>query len=110
MEGRAQMNEGEDIIICRCEEVSRNTIEDTIEQGCDTLDSIKRRTRAGMGLCQGRTCQRLIAGLLRNKTGKPLEELKPPNFRPPFRPISLDLLAQEGYRLRKEDELRGDGK
>jgi len=96
----AQMNEKEDIIICRCEEVTRKTIENAIEKGGDTLDSVKRSTRAGMGLCQGRTCQRLVARILRDKTGKPLEELTPPTFRPPFRPIRLDLLAQEGYRIR----------
>jgi len=94
------MNGREDIIICRCEEVTRKTIENTIEKGCDTLDSIKRSTRVGMGLCQGRTCQQLVARILRDKTGKPLEELTPPTFRPPFRPIRLDLLAQEGCRIR----------
>jgi len=98
MEGGTQLNEREDII-CRCEEVSRRTIENAIEKRCDTLDSIKRGTRAGMGLCQGRTCGRLVAGILRDKKGKSLEQLTPPTFRPPFRPIRLELLAKEGSRI-----------
>ena len=102
MEGGIGVKEDEDITICRCEEVSRNTIEDAIQQGCDTLDSIKRRTRAGMGLCQGRTCRGLIAGLLRNRTDKSYEDIKPPTFRPPFRPISLGILAQEGQSLSED--------
>ena len=98
MEREAQINGKEDIIICRCEEVTRKTIEDAIERGDDTLDSVKRSTRAGMGLCQGRTCQRLVTKILRDKTGKSLEELTPPTFQPPFRPIKLELLVQEGDR------------
>ena len=42
-----------DIIICRCQEVTRQEILDAIEQGATTVDGVKRRTRAGMGLCQG---------------------------------------------------------
>ena len=48
-----------DIIICRCQEVTRQEILDAIEQGATTVDGVKRRTRAGMGLCQGKTCERL---------------------------------------------------
>jgi len=96
MERKTQTSEEKDIILCRCEEVTQKTIEEAIGKGGDTLDSVKRSTRAGMGLCQGRTCQRLVAKLLRDKTGKPLEALTPPTSRPPFRPIKLDLLAQEG--------------
>lgn len=98
MEIEDRINKKEDIIICRCEEVTRKTIENAIERADDTLDSVKRSTRAGMGLCQGRTCQRLVAKILRDKTGKALEELTPPTSRPPFRPIKLELLAQESDR------------
>ena len=37
-----------DIIICRCQEVTRQEILDAIEQGATTVDGVKRRTRAGM--------------------------------------------------------------
>ena len=51
-------------IVCRCEEVTREEIMEAIRQGDGSLDAIKRRTRAGMGFCQGRTCRRLIARIL----------------------------------------------
>lgn len=93
--------EKENVMICRCEEVRLNTIEQVIEEGFDTIDSIKRATRAGMGLCQGRTCQQLVTRILRNKTGKPLEEIVPATYRPPFRPVKLDIIAEEGERVLK---------
>ena len=50
-----------DIIMCRCEDITRERILECIAQGYRTIDEIKRVTRAGMGPCQGRTCRLLIA-------------------------------------------------
>lgn len=44
----------EDIIICRCQEVTEQEIIDAVHEGATTVDGIKRRTRACMGLCQGK--------------------------------------------------------
>ena len=54
----------EDIIICRCQEVTRQEILDAIADGATTVDGVKRRTRAGMGLCQGKTCERLVQKII----------------------------------------------
>lgn len=81
--------------ICRCEEVTRKEIEEAIADGATTLAGIKRRTRAGMGLCQGRTCQRLITQMLA-KVEDPAE-ITPPTSRPPVRAIKI------GEILDKED-------
>ena len=45
-------------IICRCEMITEGEIMDAIHRplGATTLDGIKRRTRAGMGRCQGGFC------------------------------------------------------
>lgn len=45
-------------IVCRCETVTEAEIVDAIHRGIpiDSLDAIKRRTRAGMGKCQGHFC------------------------------------------------------
>lgn len=45
-------------IICRCESVSEGEILDAIHRplGARSLDSVKRRTRAGMGRCQAGFC------------------------------------------------------
>lgn len=83
----------DDIIICRCEDMTRQALLDVIAEGYETIDEIKRVTRAGMGPCQGRTCRQLIAGELSRIYGIPMEEVLMPTFRPPVRPISMGILA-----------------
>jgi NAD(P)H-nitrite reductase large subunit len=80
-----------DEIICRCEEVTRSEIEAAIEDGAVTMNELKRFTRAGMGLCQGRTCRRLTERILAEKTGVPLGEIAPSTFRQPVRPVKAEI-------------------
>jgi len=84
-----------DMLICRCEEVSLGDIEKAIDEGFDTLDDIKRLTRAGMGLCQGRSCGKVIARIIAEKTGKSLEEILQTSYRFPVRPEKLKVLEGE---------------
>ena len=80
-------------MVCRCEDVTRETILKCIDEGYETLDEIKRVTRAGMGPCQGRTCRHLIATELSRAKGIPMDEVIMTTFRPPVKPISLGALA-----------------
>ena len=59
-------------IICRCEGVSEGEILDAIRNnpGARDLDGVKRRTRSGMGRCQGGFCTPYIIELIANETGK----------------------------------------
>lgn len=82
-------------IVCRCEEVAREEIIKAIKKGDLSIDAIKRRTRAGMGLCQGRTCRRLISGILAAESGLQVEEAKVGTYRPPIGPVPLNILASE---------------
>ncbi len=86
----------EDVIICRCQEVTRAEILKAIADGATTIDGVKKRTRAGMGLCQGKTCQRLVARILSEETGRDMSELLPPTFRAPVRPVKISILAGGG--------------
>jgi glycerol-3-phosphate dehydrogenase len=45
-------------IVCRCEQVREKTIKDALSRPItiDSTDAVKRRTRAGMGACQGKFC------------------------------------------------------
>ncbi|HSH69997.1 MAG TPA: (2Fe-2S)-binding protein [Deferrisomatales bacterium] len=81
------------VIICRCEEITRGQIREAIASGMATLNGIKRVTRAGMGLCQGQTCQRLVTQLLCQELGLDPAGVKPISDRPPTRPIPLNVLA-----------------
>lgn len=84
-----------DIIICRCEEVSLQEIEEAIAEGAVTIAEVKRITRAGMGLCQGGICRQLIAKLISKHTGRALKDILPPTFRPPVRVVKLKALGGE---------------
>jgi D-hydroxyproline dehydrogenase subunit alpha len=84
----------DDTLICRCEEIRKSEILAAIASGCDTVTWVKRMTRAGMGMCQGRTCGRLVAQLIAQQTGKNLNQLLPDTVRPPLRPIPLETLDQ----------------
>lgn len=77
-----------DEFICRCEEVTRKEIEEAIADGARTIRGIKKRTRAGMGLCQGRTCRRLISQMLAKQSSP--EEILPDTSRPPVRAITVE--------------------
>ncbi|MEW6623993.1 MAG: (2Fe-2S)-binding protein [Bacillota bacterium] len=82
-------------VICRCEEVTDSKIKEAISAGADTPDAIKRVTRAGMGLCQGRTCGRLVMSMLAKEANISLEKIPMISHRPPVRPIKLETLAVE---------------
>ncbi|AOT72648.1 (2Fe-2S)-binding protein [Geosporobacter ferrireducens] len=82
-------------IICRCEEITIEEVERAILEGATTVNEIKRWTRAGMGLCQGRTCRRLIERLLAERMNIHPAEVKPSTYRQPVRPIKMELLCNE---------------
>jgi bacterioferritin-associated ferredoxin len=82
----------DDLLICRCEEVSKKDILWAIEHGADSVDEIKRITRAGMGLCQGQTCRCLVARILAEETSLKASDVLPGSCRPPVRLIPVSIL------------------
>lgn len=56
-------------IICRCNEVSLETIMEAIHSGCKTMNEIYDKTNAGVGPCGG-SCRRTIKPLLDNYLAK----------------------------------------
>jgi NAD(P)H-nitrite reductase large subunit len=56
---------GDDMIVCRCEEVTQGEIRKAVHEGLFTIAEIRRYLRCGMGLCQGSCrrswCKHLIA-------------------------------------------------
>ena len=85
----------EDIIICRCEEVSKKEILGAIADGARDLRGVRIRTRVGMGLCQGRSCEVLVRKIISQQLGTNLKELPPSTRRPPVRPIELKLFMED---------------
>ena len=62
-------------VVCRCEEVTEGEIRAAIRArvGARTLDGIKRRTRSGMGRCQGGFCTPRLIEILGAELGLPPE-------------------------------------
>jgi len=86
----------DDIMICRCEEITLSEIKQAIKEGARDVTGIKRRTRAGMGLCQGRTCEKLVQQIIiKEELGKKVEEIGTSTFRPPVRPVTFGTLGGE---------------
>jgi NAD(P)H-nitrite reductase large subunit len=81
------------MFVCRCEEVTVGEIRQAIADGAADVVGVKRRTRAGMGLCQGRTCERMVQQILAQELGKGPAEVGSSSVRPPVRPITFGSLA-----------------
>lgn len=64
-------------IICRCETVSEGEIIDAIKTNppARDIDGVKRRTRSGMGRCQGGFCGPAVMKLISEHSGIPMEKV-----------------------------------
>jgi NAD(P)H-nitrite reductase large subunit len=96
MNGAEVLVSGQDDLatfICRCEEVTSEEVVAALAAGAVSLDDVKRRTRAGMGLCQGIYCMPVIAAMVAQATGVAVDRLAPMTTRPPVRVIPLEDLA-----------------
>ncbi|MBQ9251808.1 MAG: NAD(P)/FAD-dependent oxidoreductase [Clostridia bacterium] len=64
-------------IICRCEVVTEAEIVAATHRPVPAthIDAVKRRTRAGMGRCQGGFCSPRVAAIISRETGIPLQDI-----------------------------------
>jgi glycerol-3-phosphate dehydrogenase len=64
-------------IVCRCERVTEAEIVDAIHRDLPvkSIDAVKRRTRAGMGQCQGSFCRPRVQAIIARELNIPLEEI-----------------------------------
>jgi len=88
-------NVTDDTIVCRCESITAGEIRQAIREGTMDLNDIKKRTRSGMGYCQGTNCQPTIAAILAREFNADPAQIKMQTTRPPARPIPLNLLMGE---------------
>jgi len=70
-----QQNNDYGEIICLCNNVTKAEIIEAIRRGARTIDSIKFRTGACMGRCQGSRCLPKIIDILVKETGMNLNEI-----------------------------------
>ena len=64
-------------VICRCETVSEGEIRAAIKRNppAHDIDGVKRRTRSGMGRCQGGFCSPFVTELLAEENNIPAESV-----------------------------------
>lgn len=69
-------------LICLCNEVSQQTIEDAIARGCQRIGQIFDATQAGVGACGG-SCQPTLRKMIDTyvATGTFMENPRPPRSR-----------------------------
>jgi NAD(P)H-nitrite reductase large subunit len=86
------------VIICRCEEITKGEIRRAVYDGMRTMNEVKRYLRAGMGLCQGQTCGRLVRNIIARELGVNPNELDTPQPRSPVRPLAMEIYANDGVK------------
>jgi NADPH-dependent 2,4-dienoyl-CoA reductase/sulfur reductase-like enzyme len=104
----------DDTIICQCEEVTRadligvqppnylsrpkpmcgRSLDTLLQDGPANQDQIKRLTRAGMGVCQGRRCRDQVAMLLALESNQPFGSIPLASHRAPVRPLPMKIMAE----------------
>ncbi len=64
-------------IVCRCEGITEGEIVAAINAnpGARDVDGIKRRTRSGMGRCQGGFCSPIVVEILARELGESIESI-----------------------------------
>lgn len=85
----------DDMLICRCEEITKGEIRKAVHEGMWTLTEIRRYLRTGMGLCQGQTCGKMVKGIMARELGIRPIDLTPATARAPMRPMEMKILAND---------------
>lgn len=86
------MTENE-MIICRCEEVTYGELQETAQTYNCSARELKLRTRAGMGYCGGRTCRSMVDAIANTKQERPIDQVSL-KYQPPIRPVRFAKLGE----------------
>lgn len=83
----------DDVVVCRCEEVTAGAIRGFVELGCVGPNQTKSFGRCGMGPCQGRLCGLTVTEVIAAARNATPEEVGYYRIRPPIKPITLAELS-----------------
>ena len=79
-------------VVCRCEDITRATIEAALDAGARDVNQAKAWTRCGMGPCQGRFCGETLGELVALRRGDRTSAGQLTG-RAPLRPVPYHLLV-----------------
>jgi sarcosine oxidase subunit beta len=80
-------------VLCTCEDVTLDDVRHAIDKGYRDIESIKRYTGFGTGVCQGKSCLSAVARTLAERTGASPGAVLPFTPRPPLHPVEMSLLG-----------------
>jgi bacterioferritin-associated ferredoxin len=83
----------DDVMVCRCEEITAGQIRAVVGRGCQGPNQAKSFLRAGMGPCQGRVCGTAVSELIAAELGTDVADVGYYRIRPPLRPVTVGELA-----------------
>ncbi|HTZ34381.1 MAG TPA: NAD(P)/FAD-dependent oxidoreductase [Stellaceae bacterium] len=83
----------DDVVVCRCEEVTAAQIRRAARLGAQGPNQAKAFTRCGMGACQGRICGPTVSAVMADALGKPIAEIGAYRPRAPYKPLTVGALA-----------------
>ncbi|MGD9614971.1 MAG: NAD(P)/FAD-dependent oxidoreductase [Alphaproteobacteria bacterium] len=84
----------DDVIVCRCEEVTAGQIRRAVRLGAQGPNQVKAFIRCGMGPCQGRICGPVASVIIARARDVPIEEVGTYRPRAPYKPITLGALTR----------------
>jgi NAD(P)H-nitrite reductase large subunit len=84
----------ENMVICRCEEVTYGELLSTAKEHKCTARELKLRTRASMGFCGGRTCRVSVDKIIENTVPNASAGDIPLKYQPPVRPVTFGSVGE----------------
>lgn len=96
----------DDIIVCRCEEVTAGEIRAIAAIGCQGPNQMKAFSRCGMGPCQGRWCGATVGELIAQVQERAVGDVGYYRIRAPIKPVTVDEIA--GSIALSDDFTRGE--
>jgi sarcosine oxidase, subunit alpha len=79
--------------VCLCNDVTTQDLCDSVAEGFDHIELLKRYTTTTMGPCQGRMCQLQAIGICARETGRTIPETGVTTSRPPNPGVTLGALS-----------------
>ncbi len=84
---------GDDVVVCRCEEITARQIRAAVTEGASGPNQVKAFLRCGMGPCQGRMCASTVTDVISAAGNRSPATVGSYHVRPPIKPVSLGEVA-----------------
>jgi NADPH-dependent 2,4-dienoyl-CoA reductase/sulfur reductase-like enzyme len=89
----AILDPADDVVVCRCEEVTAGQIRRAVRLGAQGPNQVKAFVRCGMGPCQGRLCGPMVGPIIAAERGVAIAEIGTWRPRAPYKPLTVSTLA-----------------